>query len=221
MKQILKIDSLNCICVRQSDTRIAYILYPMETLGSWIDDAARLYDVSIVVITGMDWDDDMTPWAAKGVPAGSPDFKGDAVQFMALLQDEIIPKVEKAMGITPDERNLIGVSLSGLFTMWQWALYVIFDNVASLSGSFWYEGFADWFDKHMTPKHGYAYLLLGDKEAASPVRQFRSVATDTHRVVERLKALGIATTFDSVPGDHFTDPVGRLAKAFKALFAPQ
>ncbi len=69
MKQILKIGTLNCICVRQSDTRIAYILYPMDTLGSWIEDAARLYDVSIVVITGMDWDDDMTPWGGKRCPS--------------------------------------------------------------------------------------------------------------------------------------------------------
>lgn len=220
MGQSLKIGKLDCMYARQSEARIAYVLYPMETLGAWIDDAARRYDVSIVVITGMDWDDDMTPWPAKGVPAGTADFKGDASRFMASLQGTVMPEVEKAIGIHPVERNLIGVSLSGLFTMWQWAMYGIFNNIASLSGSFWYEGFADWFDKNMTVKGGRAFLLLGDREADSRIPQFRSVAAETQRVVARLKEIGIKTEFEHVPGDHFADPVGRLDRAFATLFSP-
>lgn len=219
MRQNLKIGNLKCLCVRQSDERIAYVLYPMESLGPWIEDAARRYDVSIVVITGMDWDDDMTPWPAKGVPAGTADFRGDAPRFMASLQGTVIPGVEKSIGIHPVERDLIGVSLSGLFTMWQWAVSGVFDNVASLSGSFWYEGFADWFDKNMTVKGGRAFLLLGDREADSRILQFRSVAVETQRVVARLKEIGIKTEFEYVPGDHFADPVGRLDKAFDNLFS--
>lgn len=219
MRQNLRIGNLNCLCVRQSDERVAYVLYPMETLGPWIEVAARRYGVSIVVITGMDWDDDMTPWPAKGVPAGTADFKGSAPQFMALLKGTVMPEVEKTMGINPLERDLIGVSLSGLFTMWQWALYGVFDNVASLSGSFWYGGFADWFDQNMTAKRGRAYLLLGDKEADSRIPQFRSVAVDTQKVVARLKEIGIKTEFEYVPGDHFADPTGRLDKAFNNLFS--
>lgn len=62
--------------VNKSADRICYVLYPLDSLEEWIEEAAQKFGVSIAVITGMDWNNDLTPWPATGVPPGSPDFKG-------------------------------------------------------------------------------------------------------------------------------------------------
>jgi len=191
----------------------------MDILSGWIGNASVRYRRSIVIITGMDWDDDLTPWPAKGVPSGSPDFKGEGREFLEKLQSVVIPMLEKRLGLAPNVcRNLVGVSLSGLFTLWQWMLTDTFRSIASLSGSFWYEGFMDWMRKQTIPhKAGSAYFLLGDREAYSPVKAFDSVAVNTQAIVSLLKSSGIPVTFESVPGDHYADPIPRLEKAFSHL----
>lgn len=76
MTQKITIDNLNCLCssVINKD-RIAYILYPLDILADWIKSAAKKYGVTIVVITGMDWQNVFSPWPAPGVPKGDPYFK--------------------------------------------------------------------------------------------------------------------------------------------------
>ena len=167
----------------------------------------------------MDWESVFSPWPAPGVPKGSPDFKGQSPQFLKLLQGTVLPQVESALGMPADvERTLVGVSMSGLFALWQWMLCDTFRNIASLSGSFWYDGFTDWMKSHPIPgKSGRAFFLLGDREPHSRVKAFSSVGTNTAEIIGLLEASGINTEFRSVPGDHFADPIARLDAAFKAL----
>ena len=132
----INIGNLSCLCSSVKDTRkIAYILYPVDMLNGWIEQAADKYGVTIVVITGMDWQNVFSPWAARGVPEGDVDFKGESREFLTLLQDRIIPRVETELFDTNDnlERSLIGVSMSGLFALWQWMVCDTFVNIASLS----------------------------------------------------------------------------------------
>ena len=188
----------------------------MDMLACWIDSAAQKYGTTIVVVTGMDWQNVFSPWAAKGVPKGSPDFKGESPEFLKQLQQRVIPAVELS---SVAARTLVGVSMSGLFALWQWMLCDTFDDIASLSGSFWYEGFLDWFMNHPVPvKSGKGYFLLGNQEAKSKVKAFSSVAENTDQIVSRLRAAGIDVEFDSVPGNHYSDPLPRLDKAFSALY---
>ncbi len=199
--------------------RIAYILYPLDVLSDWIDTAAEKYNVSIVVITGMDWDDDLTPWAAPGVPKGSPDFKGLAAQFLNTLQHTVIPEIEEQLQVQPSQRDLIGVSLSGLFTLWEWVERDTFLNIASLSGSFWYKDFTEWFGKNMpSDKQGKAYFLLGELEHKSVVPQFRCVNDATAMIVDDLESWGVKVKFDMVPGNHYQFGLQRLDKAFNNLY---
>ena len=110
--------------------------------------------------------------------------------------------------------------MSGLFALWQWMLCDTFANIASLSGSFWYEGFLDWMKNRPIPeKTGKGYFLLGDQEPKSRVKAFQSVGTDTQEIVAILRKAGIATEFQSVPGNHYSDPIPRLEKAFSALYS--
>lgn len=221
MIQKIDIDALQCICSSDGcKDKIAYILYPMDFLADWIEPAAKKYGVTIVVITGMDWQNVFSPWPAPGVPKGSPDFQGESPEFLKLLQREVIPDIEKTLGLNGDvERTLVGVSMSGLFTLWQWMLCDTFHNIASLSGSFWYEGFVEWMKNRSIPKKtGKGYFLLGDQEPKSKIKAFASVGTDTQEILAMLKAAGIEVEFQSVPGNHYSDPIPRLDKAFSALY---
>lgn len=220
--ELISIDKLQCLCSdNKCNSKIAYILYPIEGyLDKWIDQAAKNYGTTIVVITGMNWENVFSPWPAKGVPAGSPDFKGESPEFLKKLQTAVIPEIESRIGChaNPD-RSLIGISMSGLFALWQWLLCDTFTNIASLSGSFWYDGFIDWFDKQqISDKSGLAFFLLGNQESKSRVKAFQAVGSATETIVERLKNDGIKVKFMSVPGNHYSNPVPRLEAAFSALY---
>lgn len=216
----IEIGGLDCLysLVARRD-RIAYILYPMDILAGWIDRAAAFYDINIVVITGMEWSNALSPWPAKGVPKGCPDFKGKSADFLHQLQTEVLPEIESRIGMdTAVERSLVGVSMSGLFAMWQWMVCDTFVNIASLSGSFWYMNFVEWTERqHIAHKTGLAYFLLGDREDHAKVKAFQSVGADTQAIIRFLDSHGIRTEFQSVPGNHFSDPIPRLNRAFTAL----
>ena len=220
MAQRIDFEKLNCLCsTTVNKHKIAYILYPMDILSEWIEQAAEKYGVTIVVITDMDWQNVFSPWPAPGVPKGDPDFKGESPEFLKLLQNEVIPKIEKTLHVDSDvERDLVGVSMSGLFALWQWMVCDTFKSIASLSGSFWYEGFIDWMRKIQIPhKTGKGFFLLGDRESHSNVKAFNTVGINTAEIISILKSSGIDTEFASVPGNHFSDPIPRLEKAFDAL----
>ena len=74
-----------------------------------------------------------SPWPAPGVPEGDPDFKGESPDFLKLLQAKVIPGIEQMLRMNTDvERSLVGVSMSGLFALWQWMECDTFKSIASL-----------------------------------------------------------------------------------------
>lgn len=221
MTQKIKTGNLDSLCSSViNKERIAYILYPMDILSEWIEPAAEKYGVTIVVITGMDWQNVFSPWPAPGVPKGDPDFKGESPDFLKLLQSKVISGIESTLQMNTDvERSLVGVSMSGLFALWQWMKCDTFRNIASLSGSFWYAGFIEWMRTiQIPPKTGKGFFLLGDQESHSKVKAFNSVGIDTAEIIKILKSSGINAEFESVPGNHFANGIARLDKAFYALY---
>lgn len=222
MTQTIEIDNLHCRCCKSpGSSKIAYILYPMDTLAGWIAPAAEKYGVNIVVITGMDWENVFSLWPAPGVPKGSPDFKGGSPVFLTLLQQTVLPQIEQSLDLDVNlERTLVGVSMSGLFALWQWIICDTFTNIASLSGSFWYDGFIEWMKSHPIPsKKGKGYFLLGRQESKSGIKAFNSVGENTALIIKLLKAAGINVDFQSVPGNHYSDPIPRLEKAFDSIYS--
>lgn len=209
-----------CCAINPEYKDIAYILYPMDVLNGWIEKAAEKYRVSIVVITNMDWDNDLTPWPAPGEPKGSPDFKGLAPEFLKTLTGTVIPAIELRYSLPHDiTRSLIGVSLSGLFTLWQWSLCGVFTNIATLSGSYWYDGFEQWiFHQSFSGKSGHCYMLLGVDEPHSSTPAFRKVGVCTENIVGYMRRQGVDVTYNMVPGNHFQYGIERLNKAFGNLF---
>lgn len=200
--------------------RIAYILYPLDALQEWIEPAALKHEVSVVVITNIDWNNDLTPWPEPGEAKGYPDFDGKAPKFLKTLTEKVISEIDRRYPLPKNvEKTLVGVSLSGLFTLWQWALIGAFKNIATLSGSYWYEGFEQWVLRQpFADKKGKCYMLLGKDEPNSSTKAYRKVGICTENIVGYMRSQGVDVTYDIVPGNHFQYGIERLNKAFENLF---
>lgn len=130
-----------------------------------------------------------------------------------------MPEVEKHLGMLTPERVLIGVSLSGLFALWQWVHSGTFGSIGCISGSFWYQGFVGWLHgQDFAGKQGHVYISLGKKEPYTPVPQFRSVGKDTSEVLEILRSHGIDVTFQTTDGNHYAPVCPRLTLALNSLY---
>lgn len=215
----LTTSNLNIQAFVKNLEKVCYVLTPFDGLEEWAAVAAQKFGVSVVLITGMDWDNDLTPWPAKGEPPGSPDFKGNASKFLSYLKD-VVNETERRLGISNNaERTLAGVSLSGLFTLWQWMVCDTFHNIISLSGSFWYEGFEKWIISRPVPKKsGRAYFLLGNQESKTKVKALQPVQTDTEEIVAYLRDNGINDYFELLPGNHYQYGLQRLDRAMSWMF---
>lgn len=216
-----QIEGLHCGVCRNPSGRICYIISPMAFESALIDGLSAKYGCSLVVVTGMDWDNDLTPWPAPGQPSGCPPFEGKGASFMKLFNGSVIPEIERRIdvGVRTVSRTLVGVSLSGLFTLWDWLQCDLFENMASISGSFWYSGFVTWLENLRIPeKSGKVYMSLGDRETHTPVKAFQSVADDTAKVCHILSGAGINVVFESTKGTHYAPLYPRLLKAFEFLY---
>lgn len=221
----IEIEEYKCVCspLESSDT-IIYMIYPdSETFSNdWLEKMTSELKVSLAVVYLPEdkWNEELTPWSEpKDGAKGSKPFDGDASDFLKILQGKIVPESLKTCNLPLEiNKDLMGVSLGGLFTLWQWLISDTFRSIACLSGSFWYEGFLNWFESLNIPsKSGKAYFLLGEEEPKSKVKAFKSVGVNTETIVKTLQDKGIDVKFDWVPGNHFSNPVQRATLALKSL----
>lgn len=220
-----QIDSYACTAaVGQQSAKVVYMIYPHVDgfTDAWLGEMSLRCGVTIVMVyVPLDrWNDDLTPWPEAAEAKGFQPFGGKAADFYNELVTKIIPSAETTLGLSGiTRRDLIGVSLAGLFTLWQWMQHDVFTSIGCLSGSFWYEGFIEWFENQQIPqKSGKAYFLLGTAEPKAKIMAYRSVGVNTEAVVKRLQSAGIACRFDWVPGNHFANPLPRAERALDALF---
>ena len=190
-----------------------------EDLDVGLKELAGKYGVSIVVIPGANWNDDLTPWPAEGVFKKAKPFGGQATSFLDKLTNEIIPEIEKTMGMVDPERTIMGVSLSGLFALWTCFNTNSFTNIISISGSLWYDGFVEWMEKH-TPSQQIkkVCMLLGEKEKNAKDKRMATVEERTLAAARILKTNSqAAVIFELVDGTHFSPILPRLERAFEMV----
>lgn len=202
--------------------RVCYLLMPIDVDEASKRRLAQVFHCNLVEILVDDWDDALTPWVSPGVMPGDADFGGEAALTLRQLCRDIMPAAERRLGLegnTPVVRQLAGVSLSGLFAVWAWMQGDVFSDIASISGSFWYDGFVDWLKAEGKRKQGLAYLSLGDKEGHTRVQRFKSVVADTAAVVDILRGDGARVVFQQTAGSHYAPMLPRLIKALTALSA--
>lgn len=203
--------------------KVCYMILPegiREDLDVGLKELAGKYGVSIVVIPGANWNDDLTPWPAEGVFKKAKPFGGRAALFLDKLTNEIIPEAEKELSLVDAERTIMGVSLSGMFAIWVGFNSNAFTNIISISGSLWYDGFTEWM-KEQTPSSQIkkVCMLLGEKEKNAKDRRMATVEERTLAAANILKSKSQATvTFELVEGTHFSLILPRLERAFEMVY---
>ena len=175
----------------------------------------KAYLVSIEV---PDWNRDLSPWPSPKVFKGGEAFAGGADAFLQTLLSDVLPDAEAQMKAQPVDRYLAGVSLAGLFAIY--ALYRTdrFTAVASVSGSFWYDGFVEYMEQHqpqgLVQK---VYLSVGDRERMTRNQRLAAVEDNTRRAAQLLQSSGIHTCFELNEGNHFANGGLRMQSALAWL----
>lgn len=208
---------------KQNTNKICYMILP-EGVKKDLDDGLKglseKYGVSIVIIEDVNWNDDLTPWPAEGVFKKAKPFGGKAATFLNKLIHETIPNTEKDLGIEDAERALLGVSLSGLFSVWSAFHTDAFANIISISGSLWYDGLVEWMQEQTpSPQLERVCLLLGEKEKNAKEKRMSTVEERTLAAANILKAKSQASVcFALVEGTHFSPIMPRLERAFEVVY---
>ncbi len=171
-------------------------------------------DFTLVAIGGLDWNRELSPWECDAITRDSEPFGGDAEAFLGELADSIVPHVEGELELRPAWRGLAGYSLAGLFALWATTTRSLFSRAASVSGSLWFPGFVDYLHERPCASELRAvYLSLGKKEHKTPNRMMRTVLDATGKVERVLRERGVFCTFELNPGNHFSEPDLRCARA--------
>lgn len=201
--------------------RICYIILPeklKEEERSWLDRMAETLSANMVVVSGLDWETDLTPWKAPGLKTG--EFAGKAQVFLDILAGDLLVNMESSLRINKVRRFICGVSLSGLFGVWASCRRELFEGVASVSGSFWYDGFTEWLSTHASSAETF-YFSIGEKEKDGKNPRLSSVEDETKKVMDTLSNNGKKVFFEYNEGNHFGPLIERIEKAIKAILMTQ
>lgn len=161
-------------------------------------------DFSLVAISKLRWDHDMAPWYMGPISKHDTPCTCGADDYLNLLLDEIMPEAESVLPGAPAWRGIAGYSLAGLFAVY--ALYKtdVFSRAASMSGSFWFEGFPEFVRSHeMKGRPNCLYFSLGDKESSTGNPILNVVQHNTEEIESFCHAKGITTTFVLNSGNHY------------------
>lgn len=199
---------------------------PVIYLTTYNDDGGEVYDelqkqgcpdFTLVTISGLNWEAELSPWASGDLFKYSEMFTGGADAYLQFLTQHVLPQAEAGLnGVL--WRGLAGYSLAGLFTIY--ALYKtdLFSRAASMSGSLWYPGFKDFALKNtlrIAPQH--LYFSLGDKEARARNQYLKTVQQCTEELAAHYRSLGINTCYELNPGGHYRDIISRSGAGIKWL----
>ena len=195
---------------------------PVIYLTTYNDDGGDVYaelqklgcpDFTLVTISGLNWEAELSPWAAGDLFKYSEMFTGGADAYLKLLTQEIMPQAESMLF-----GKIAWRGLAGLFTVF--ALYKtdLFSRAASMSGSLWYPGFKNFALQSTlckTPQH--LYFSLGNKEARARNQYLKTVQQCTEELAAHYRSLSINTFYELNPGGHYRNIISRSAAGIKWL----
>ena len=199
---------------------------PVIYLTTYNDDGGEVYaqvqkggypDFTLVTVSGLNWEAELSPWAAGNLFKYSEMFTGGSDAYLQFLTQQVLPHAEAGLnGIL--WRGLAGYSLAGLFTVYAMYKTDLFSRAASMSGSLWYPGFKDFALKNtlrIAPQH--LYFSLGDKEARARNQYLKTVQQCTEELAAHYRSLGINTCYELNPGGHYRDIISRSGAGIKWL----
>ena len=86
--------------------RICYVILPeklKESEHQWLVSMAEKHSSNFVIISGVNWETDLTPWKAPGLKGG--EFAGRAKYFLEMLKSDLFFNLEISLRITKPERS--------------------------------------------------------------------------------------------------------------------
>lgn len=167
----------------------------------------------MAAISNLNWHHDMSPWSIPPIASCASACTGGADEYLKLLTETIIPKIEGQLSEKPSYSALAGYSLGGLFAVYAAYQTDAFRRFASASGSFWFPGITEFVKAHqMAAKPDKIYFSIGDKESHTKSTLIATVEQRTKWLAEWYAQKGINTVFVKNPGNHFNDAVVRMSK---------
>lgn len=200
---------------------------PIVYLNTYAGEGGQVYqalqdngchDVTLAVISGLDWNHDMAPWEIPPISEKDPPCTAGSDEYLRLLTEEIVPEAERKLSGKVLWRGLAGYSLAGLFAFY--ALYQtdFFSRIASVSGSLWFPGFLEYVLSHeMKRKPDCLYLSVGDRECRTKNPYLRTVQERTEQIAAFCSGRNMETIFQLNPGNHFQNAVQRMASGISKL----
>lgn len=176
-------------------------------------------DFLLLSIKPESWNDDFTPWAVPAFRTGEEAPQGRADAYLSCLTEKIKPYMDAHYRTRPEAEHtaLFGYSLGGLTAVYAMYKTDVFGVFASLSGSFWYDGFCAFMEREKPLRTDLrVYLSLGKKENRSKNPRIARVAECTERVRDILSEQlenKEEIYFEWNEGGHFHDIERRFAKA--------
>ena len=171
-----------------------------------------------MTISGLHWNQELSPWPVETVVSKDDNFAGEASQWLPVLTDEVVSAVERMLDVPPAWRCLAGYSLAGLFAMWAAYQTYLFTRILSASGSMWYPGWLEYAQEHepAVALQG-VYLSVGEQESTSRNAVLQTVGERTRQIADLFASRGVNTKFELNPGNHFKNPPLRVVKGIKWL----
>ena len=170
-------------------------------------------DFCLVVIGGIEWEKDLSPWPAERLFADSANFSGGADAYLKELEESIVPYLEKKRESKIQRLYLAGYSLAGLFALYSGYHWHSLDGIVCASGSLWYPNFLEYAGKkQLQGKIKAVYFSLGNREAKTKHPLMCQVAEYTQYMYALLEKQGVKTRFEWNKGGHFKACSQRVAK---------
>lgn len=208
-----KLPAVYCSGGDSLEGRLEYVLKDLHRrMGK------ELPPFALVGIVPHCWEDDFSPWlmpTRQGLPYG-----GKCDQYLQDLE-QIIQQAEVLFPLKPGRENraLAGYSMAGLASLY--ALYRTdsFGQVASISGSLWFQDWQQYMDQNRPlAADTRAYLSLGTKESKNRHPLMAQIADKTRQAAQVLQTqLTGDVTLEWNPGSHFSEIPQRWAKALQWL----
>ena len=186
-----------------------------EEIASLVKDNGR--EFNLIEVTGLRWQDELSPWRHLPVFHGDPGYRGEGFAFLRTLAYVMVPEAAHQFGLNPSSIAIAGYSLAGMFALYAGSRSEAFDALLSVSGSLWFEGFVDFVkEQGIAKKVRYVYLSLGENEPRTKNKVLSTVGTKTEELRDYYLSQGVKTDFVWNEGGHFSDENKRIASAIIA-----
>ena len=89
---------LNLDIVTAESDDVCYVLLPekmKEADMTWLEELVQKIPINIVAISGMKWNDDLTPWKVPALNLKEEEFKGKARDFLSSLLSDLFVNTEQ------------------------------------------------------------------------------------------------------------------------------